>query len=239
MPLELFCAPTSASIAARVRLVPVSIVVHAMILAGVVLGPLLADTDLPKPYSPMAYLIADVVLPAPPRMTPVPRRITPQAVRSTHLAAPVVTPTTLPTVDSITENVTPGGITGEPTASPDSDLIGLLPEGGGIAIPPPPQPVPPRIVKIGGGIDPPVKIRGVSPVYPKIALTAGIQGTVVLEAILDERGHVRSTRVLESVPLLDAAAIQAVRQWVYTPTRLNGVPVSVAMTVTLEFRLQR
>jgi protein TonB len=104
--------------------------------------------------------------------------------------------------------------------------------------PPPPQPAK-QIFHIGGRILPPAKIKDVRPIYPQVALTAHREGIVIIEAILDERGHVSSTRVLRSEPFLDAAALAAVRQWVYTPTLLNGVPVSVAMTVTVEFRLQR
>jgi protein TonB len=66
-----------------------------------------------------------------------------------------------------------------------------------------------------------------------------VQGAVTLEAILDATGKVESVRVLESVPLLDDAALRAVRQWRYTPTELNGVPVPVLMTVTIRFSLDR
>ena len=64
-----------------------------------------------------------------------------------------------------------------------------------------------------------------------------MQGTVILEAVINERGAIERVRVLRSVPLLDAAAITAVQNWRYTPTLLNGVPVSVLMTITINFRL--
>jgi protein TonB len=60
---------------------------------------------------------------------------------------------------------------------------------------------------------------------------------VIVEATIDERGHVIDARVLRSVALLDGAALAAVRQWRYTSTLLNGVPVRVLMTVTFNFTL--
>jgi protein TonB len=76
------------------------------------------------------------------------------------------------------------------------------------------------------------------PVYPDIAMRARIAGVVVLEATIDAQGKVMNLRVLRSVPLLDQAAIDAVRQWEFTPTRLNGVAVPVVMTVTVNFALR-
>jgi protein TonB len=66
-----------------------------------------------------------------------------------------------------------------------------------------------------------------------------VEGVVILEAVLDENGNVKSVRVLTSKPLLDDAAIRAVRQWRYTPTLLNGIPVPVLMTITVNFQLSR
>ena len=76
------------------------------------------------------------------------------------------------------------------------------------------------------------------PVYPDIAMRARIAGVVVLEATIDAQGKVVNLRVLRSVPLLDQAAVDAVRQWEFTPTRLNGVAVPVVMTVTVNFTLR-
>ncbi|MCY4058444.1 MAG: TonB family protein, partial [Gammaproteobacteria bacterium] len=92
-------------------------------------------------------------------------------------------------------------------------------------------------VRVGGDIPPPVKIRDVRPVYPPVAQSARVQGVVILEATINPLGEVVDVRVLRSVPLLDEAAIEAVRQWRYTPTVLNGVPVPVMFTVTVNFQL--
>jgi TonB family protein len=92
-------------------------------------------------------------------------------------------------------------------------------------------------VRVGGTIREPFKVRDVKPVYPADAQSARVQGIVILEAIIDRDGYVREARVLRSVPMLDQAAVEAVRQWRYTPTLLNGMPVEVIMTVTVNFSL--
>jgi protein TonB len=94
-------------------------------------------------------------------------------------------------------------------------------------------------VRVGGVIREPRKLLHVAPLYPDIARQSRIQGTVIMEAILDATGKVESVRVLRSEPLLDEAAVRAVRQWRYTPTELNGVPVPVLMTITIRFSLDR
>jgi TonB family protein len=93
-------------------------------------------------------------------------------------------------------------------------------------------------LKVGAGIRPPTRIHNVHPEYPADARAAGVQGVVVIDCLIDTTGHVASTRVLRSVPALDAAALDAVRQWEYQPVLLNGAPVPVLMTVTVNFTLQ-
>jgi protein TonB len=70
-----------------------------------------------------------------------------------------------------------------------------------------------------------------------IAQQARVQGIIIVEARIEKDGTVSSVRVLRSIPLLDEAAIDAVRQWEFTPTLLNGVPIPVIMTTTVSFRL--
>ena len=93
-------------------------------------------------------------------------------------------------------------------------------------------------VRVGGSVMAPNQIRKVQPVYPEEARAAGVKGVVILEAIIDQQGRVSEVRVLRSLPLLDEAAIDAVRQWEYTPTMLNGLPVPIVMTVTVQFALE-
>jgi len=91
-------------------------------------------------------------------------------------------------------------------------------------------------VRVGGKIEPPIKMNDVKPVYPAIALKAGVSGAVIIEATIGADGKVIDAQVLRSIPMLDEAALDAVRQWEYRPTFLNGVAVPVVMTVTINFK---
>jgi protein TonB len=82
-----------------------------------------------------------------------------------------------------------------------------------------------------------MRVVSVNPIYPEAATAARIQGVVIIEAVIGEDGRVRDARILRSIPALDQAALDAVRQWEYTPTLLNGAPVPVIMTVTVQFTL--
>jgi len=93
-------------------------------------------------------------------------------------------------------------------------------------------------MRIGGDIRPPTKIRDVQAVYPPEAQAARVQGVVIVEATIAEDGSVADVKVLRSIPMLDQAALDAVLQWRFTPTLLNGQPVKIVMTVTVNFSLQ-
>lgn len=97
---------------------------------------------------------------------------------------------------------------------------------------------PAKRTRVGIDVGEPRKLVHVPPTYPPEAQQARVQGTVILECTIGPDGRVTDTEVKRGVPLLDGAAIEAVRQWVYEPTRLNGVPVPVVMTVTVNFRLR-
>ena len=120
--------------------------------------------------------------------------------------------------------------------------------GQSAAAPPPPPPPPPPpsrgapawdgdAIRVGGAILQPTKTRHVNPQYPAVAQTARVQGVVILEARIGIDGKVSQARVLRSVPLLDQAALDAVMQWEFTPTRLNGQLVPVLTTITVQFTL--
>jgi protein TonB len=93
------------------------------------------------------------------------------------------------------------------------------------------------IYRVGGEIRPPTKLSDARPQYPSEALAAGIQGVVILEVTVNESGNVTNPRILRSIPLLDEAAIEAVRQWQFTPSMLNGQTIPVVMTTTVNFVL--
>ena len=123
----------------------------------------------------------------------------------------------------------------------------ISPSGAGVPLGAPPPPPPPSDaaplpswqtpVRVGGNIKTPTKVRDVRPVYPPEAMNARIQGVVIIEATIDVDGRVHDARVLRSVPALDDAALDAVRQWEFVSTEVGGVRVPVIMTVTVNFTL--
>ena len=102
----------------------------------------------------------------------------------------------------------------------------------------PPPPAPTQPVRVGGQIQVPKLVKRVEPIYPDFAIAADVTGMVILEAIVDGSGSVQSVRVLRSVKLLDAAAVDAVKQWRYEPLSLNGVTTPFILTVTLTFAIK-
>lgn len=209
--------------------VPLSLAAHALILLALVVAPLVATGALPLPASRIVFVPAVA-----PELPPAP------AVRPVEPAAAPPGPERAAPIDA------PDTIAPEPSPVTRFDIgvqggIGVEALGvraGADVLAPPPHPPPARTVRSGGEIQPPRKIVDVAPVYPPLAQSIGIEGLVVIEATIAVDGRVQDARVLRSVPLLDAAALAAVRQWTYTPTRLNGEPVSVIMTVTVNFQLR-
>ena len=115
---------------------------------------------------------------------------------------------------------------------------------GMVGPPPPPPPPPgqpganaPQRIKISGDMVQRQKLRDVPPVYPELAKQAQIQGVVRLDIVIDKQGHVSNIRVLGGHPLLIPAALDAVKQWEYNPTLLNGQAVEVATEVSVNFLL--
>jgi protein TonB len=129
---------------------------------------------------------------------------------------------------------------GVPGGVPGGVIDGVV---GGIAevMPPPPPPPPPAAprppVRAGGQIQAPALVKRVAPAYPPLAVTAQVQGVVILEATVGRDGRVEDVTVLRSVPLLDKAAIEAVRQWEYAPLLLNGKAERFVLSVTVSFSL--
>jgi protein TonB len=234
MPRDLFGDVTAPSISIGNRkwyTVPVSLFSHAIVVAMIVIVPILAAPLLPGVLNTDDITYIKTILPPPP---PPPARRDPAEIK------PVANPDAAPTV-------APDGLTKEPETIPDTpvDVLGRI-DGGSTAadlVPPPvvvaaaPQQGP---VRVGThSIRTPVKTRDVRPVYPRMAQEARIEGVVIIEATISETGQVINAKTLRSVPLLEQAAIDAVRQWEFTPSMLNGVPVPVIMTVTVTFTLSR
>jgi protein TonB len=236
MPRDLFGDVTHPSISVGNRkwyTVPLSLAAHVSVIVSIVLVSVVAHEFVPLPREVVTY-VGGVTPPEPP--TP-PRPASPaQAPPSRPDVAPLEAP----------EGIAPDTGIERPQFEDlgDGVDVGLvIPDGpavpGDMLVPPPPPPKPREPVTVGGNIKMPAKLRGSAPVYPAIAQAAGVQGTVILEALLDDSGRVQNVRVLRSIHLLDQAAVDAVRTWEYTPTLLNGVPVPVVMTVTVTFTLNR
>src|SRR5262245_58384182 len=96
---------------------------------------------------------------------------------------------------------------------------------------------PPAPIRVGGVVRAPQKIFDVRPVYPAAAQAARIDGVVIAELLIGTDGRVQQSRILKSIALLDQAALDAVNQWVFTPTLLDGVAVPILYNVTVSFQL--
>lgn len=94
-------------------------------------------------------------------------------------------------------------------------------------------------LRVGGNVRTPVKIRDVRPIYPPLAQAGQVSGMVIAEVRIGTDGLVEDARILKSIPLLDQAALDAITQWRFRPTLMNGRPVPVIMTVTVNFTLDK
>jgi protein TonB len=143
-----------------------------------------------------------------------------------------------PEVETGNDDGVPGGVEGGVAGGVVGGIVGGLISSAPPPPPPPPAPAPVRApVRIGGAVTAPALIERVEPEYPAIAVRAHVHGVVILEATVDREGRVEDVRVLRSIPLLDAAAVDAVRKWRYSPLLLNGEPERFVLTVTVSFSL--
>ena len=163
----------------------------------------------------------------------------------------LVVPTTIPDKAAIIED--------PPLSVPDAGgdvaagelvrlAIGILDQAARVA---PPSPAPPQIaqlgkppnaeplprVKVGGLVKMARLVHRVDPVYPPLARQARISGTVELTGVIGIDGRIRELLVVHGHPFLAKAALEAVRQWTYEPTLLNGAAVEVVAPITINFFL--
>ena len=127
----------------------------------------------------------------------------------------------------------PGGV---PGGQAGGVLGGIIGGSLGSNLPPPPKEAPKRI-RVGGQVQTAKLVNKVQPIYPALAKQARIQGTVRLQAVIAKDGSIVELQVLSGHPLLVQAALDAVRQWHYQPTLLNGDPVEVVTTIDVVFTL--
>jgi periplasmic protein TonB len=222
--------------------VAVSAIIQAVIVGVFILIPLLVTEALPKEMV-ATWITAPAPPPPPPPPAPKVQVVKPtvRLIQAGKLTAPTVIPKK---VNIIKEEAQPpdvgavGVVGGVPGGMPGGSAGGVLGGiiGGTGGAPPPPPKVPERI-RVGGNVQQANLIHQVMPVYPEIAKTAHIQGTVILHAIISKEGSVQELQYISGPPLLMRSAMDAVRQWRYRPTLLNGEPVQVDTTISVVFTL--
>jgi protein TonB len=224
----------------------VSFVGHALFFGIIILIPLLYTHTLDLSGFQSTFLVA----PPPPPPAP-PASIAPRHplfhLRQAKLYAPRVIPKQIANVKDqpqASQPAPPGLLGGVPGGVPGGQLGGVLGGilgPGGHQIPPPPPPSKAPVhrgpYRVGGKVQAPRLIREVKPIYPVLAKDARISGRVAIDCVIDEHGDVTQMQVVSGEPLLVTAALNAVEQWKYQPTLLNGKPIPVDMIVTVTFTL--
>jgi protein TonB len=220
--------------------VTLSVVIQAGIVGFMILLPLIYTEALPKGLM-NTFLVAPAPPPPPPPPAPVIKIIKPMVklIQQGKLVSPTVIPKK---VNLIKEAEEPpdmvgmvGGVPGGIAGGSASGVLGGILGGAGSGPPPPPKPKGPQ--RVGGNVMMAMLIRQPMPIYPQIAKTAHISGTVVLHAIIGADGTVQDLQYISGPPLLMRSAMDAVRQWRYRPTMLNGEPTAVDTTVSVVFTL--
>jgi protein TonB len=238
-PSLVLTAPHSAA-KERGATLAVSLVLHSILILAVVVVPLYFYESLPAPGEGVrAFFVTPTEAAPPPPPPPPPAAgvraaprapVVPQPVERARFVAPMEMPADLKPEDGISlagvEGGVPGGVEGGVPGGVVGGIVGGLPQEA---------PPPPKAVRIGGQIKAPQLMKQVNPVYPALAKDARIRALIIVEATVDPSGHVSNVTVLRGAPLFDEAAVEAVRQWVYRPLLLNGVPVPFVLTVTLNF----
>jgi len=218
--------------------VVLSTVVQASILGVLILIPLIYTEALPKAMLSTLLIAPPPPPPPPPPPQPVKEIIKPVArlINSGKLVQPRAIPKEVAVFKEaelppdVISNGTAGGVFG---GIPGQGLI----QSGPALPPPPPKPAAPSRIKQGGNVTAASIITQTRPLYPALARQARIQGNVILHAIIDKDGKVAQLEVISGHPLLVQSALDAVKQWRYKPTLLNGDPVEVDTTITVTFTM--
>jgi len=220
----------------------ISILLHGALVLAIAILPLLFYDAMPSQEALKAFFVAPLeVAPPPPPPPPPPAgartvvRAAPKVdMQPQGFVAPIEVPNAIKPEESLDLGVE-GGVAGGVEGGVPGGVVGGVVGGLPSEAPPPPA----RVVRIGGQIKEPKKIRDVKPVYPDLAVQSRVSALVILEAEVDVRGYVRAAKVLRGHPLFDEAAMEAVKQWRYQPLLLNGEPTGFVLTVTINFNLQQ
>ena len=225
----------------------VSLVFHFVALGTAVILPLLFLNVVPE-----EELVTFLIAPPPPPISPPPP---PPPVDRNWLRRNIVSKAEITYPPRIPDGIPPPNDEPPPVVAPILSIASAL-EGNRIGpgsdlmdllrTSPPPPPPPPlskpewsrAAIMVGGSVQASKLVVRVDPVYPETARVAHVSGAVILQVTVDEEGAVSEVEVLSGHPLLNEAAVRAVKQWRYSPTLLNGEPVPVMATVTVIFRLR-
>ena len=222
----------------------VSVGVQAAVVAAVVIIPLAFTQALDTTDLRATYL--ELPSPPPPAPPPSPPNTPARPAVRRMTTATITMPTIIPNriVEAKNEDAPDigGGVAGS-TGGVDGGVLGgvIGGIGGGPPPPPPSASSPPKRTgpyRVGGDVKAPRQLVSVPPDYPPIAKTARVEGTVEVDAVIDEQGNVVQARAVSGPKLLFAAAVQAVVKWKYEPTTLDGMPVPIQMQVSVVFHLR-
>jgi protein TonB len=219
-------------------------IVQAAFLAVIILIPLIYTEALPK--ASLATLLIAPPPPPPPPPPPAPTQIVkvkPQVrlMDAGKLVAPKAIPKEVKIIKEEAEQPDAmGAMGGVPGGVPGGQMGGVIGGviGGVGGAPAPPKPTQTRI-RQGGAVQAAKLVNRVQPQYPPLARQTRISGTVRLHALISKDGSVQQLEVISGHPLLVQAALDAVRQWRYQPTTLNGEPVEVDTTIDVIFSLNQ
>jgi protein TonB len=225
----------------------VSLVVHAIVLAVIVLIPLIYYQALPE-HELLTFLAAPPPPPPPPAAPRPVEKVQVVRLDPNKFMAPTEVPKKIPApVDDIPVMSTfdmsgagvpggvPGGVIGGVPGGISGGILGGVP---GAPPPPPPPPKPKAAIRVGGNVQNSKLIQKIDPIYPELAKRARVAGFVLLQVTVDEQGTVSGIKLIRGHPLLNQSALDAVGKWRYSPTLLNGEPVGVIATVTVNFVLR-
>ena len=233
--------------------VVLSFAIQCLLMGLLVILPMIYFDVLPS-ATLQSFLVAP---PPPPPPPPPPAAAPPKVVKVIPRqfdAGRLVTPKSIPKeIAQIKEDELPppssgvgvvGGVPGGVAGGQPGGVLGGILGGIPSAAPPPPpppkkeeKPPTPQRIRVGGNVQAANLINQVRPVYPPLAKQARISGTVELSAVIGKDGRVQDLHVVRGHPLLVQAALDAVKQWVYKPTLLNGEPVEVSTTIDVNFTL--
>jgi periplasmic protein TonB len=214
--------------------VALSASVQVIILGILILIPLIYTEALPNGMLSTFLVAPPPPPPPPPPAAAVKEIVRPRIVQPEKMVAPTVIPKKVVIEKDAAPDVGAGVAGGVGVIGGTGNVLGGIIGG---APPPPPRPAVTGPVRVGGNVMAAKAIDRPSPEYPAIAKAAHVQGTIVLHAIIAKDGTVQDLQYISGPPLLMKAAMDAVKQWRYQPTELNGEPVEVDTTIQVIFTL--